>query len=125
MITNHKVFRIDESEKQRILNIHQEATKSHYLTEAVETVTGRLMDGVDAGMMGTELMKLFKDPNQKFLINMTEGDVKLPNNKMIKPTDRFTITGTDSGFVVHPEQDEDVQVYVSPRKGKIMLFLGA
>jgi peptidoglycan hydrolase-like protein with peptidoglycan-binding domain len=35
MIKNKKVFRINESEKAEILGMHQQATKRHYLSEAV------------------------------------------------------------------------------------------
>jgi hypothetical protein len=124
MIKNKKVFRINESEKAEILEMHKEATKRQYMTEQFATVQGKLMDAVDGGMMGS-YMKMFKDPKQIFVVMDIDGDVKLPNSKFLKPTDVISLNGRDSRVVVHPEGDVDTQVMIQPRDGKIMLFLGA
>ena len=123
MIKNKKVFRIDESEKARILGMHQTATKSMYLSEQSATVEGTLMTAQDAGMMG-DLMDMVKDTKQIFTIGNTEGDVKVPNVKMLKPTDKIVFNGEGS-LLVYPQSDMDAQFLIKPKNGKLMLFRGA
>ena len=123
MIKNKKVFRIDESEKARILGMHQTATKSMYLSEQSATVEGTLMTAQDAVMMG-DLMDMVKDTKQIFTIGNTEGDVKVPNVKMLKPTDKIVFNGEGS-LLVYPQSDMDAQFLIKPKNGKLMLFRGA
>lgn len=123
MIKNKKVFRIDENEKARILGMHQTATKSMYLSEQSATVEGTLMTAQDDGMMG-DLMDMVKDTKQIFTIGNTEGDVKVPNVKMLKPTDKIVFNGEGS-LLVYPQSDMDAQFLIKPKNGKLMLFRGA
>ena len=123
MIKNKKVFRIDENEKARILGMHQTATKSMYLSEQSGTVEGTLMTAQDGGMMG-DLMNMVKDTKQIFTIGNTEGDVKVPNVKMLKPTDKIVFNGEGS-LLVYPQSDMDAQFLIQPKNGKLMLFRGA
>jgi hypothetical protein len=123
MIKNKKVFRIDENEKARILGMHQTATKSMYLSEQSATVEGTLMTAQDDGMMG-DLMDMVKDTKQVFTIGNTEGDVKVPNVKMLKPTDKIVFNGEGS-LLVYPQSDMDAQFLIKPKNGKLMLFRGA
>jgi hypothetical protein len=123
MIKNKKVFRIDENEKARILGMHQTATKTMYLSEQSATVEGTLMTAQDDGMMG-DLMDMVKDTKQIFTIGNTEGDVKVPNVKMLKPTDKIVFNGEGS-LLVYPQSDMDAQFLIKPKNGKLMLFRGA
>jgi hypothetical protein len=123
MIKNKKVFRIDENEKARILGMHQTATKTMYLSEQSSTVEGTLMTAQDDGMMG-DLMDMVKDTKQIFTIGNTEGDVKVPNVKMLKPTDKIVFNGEGS-LLVYPQSDMDAQFLIKPKNGKLMLFRGA
>jgi hypothetical protein len=123
MIKNKKVFRIDENEKARILGMHQIATKTMYLSEQSATVEGTLMTAQDDGMMG-DLMDMVKDTKQIFTIGNTEGDVKVPNVKMLKPTDKIVFNGEGS-LLVYPQSDMDAQFLIKPKNGKLMLFRGA
>jgi hypothetical protein len=123
MIKNKKVFRIDENEKARILGMHQTATKTMYLSEQSATVEGTLMTAQDDGMMG-DLMDMVKNTKQIFTIGNTEGDVKVPNVKMLKPTDKIVFNGEGS-LLVYPQSDMDAQFLIKPKNGKLMLFRGA
>lgn len=122
MIKNKKLFRINENEKSRILGMHQAATKSMYLSEQSTTVEGTLMTAQDGGMMG-DLMDMIKDTKQIFTIGNTEGDVKVPNVKVLKPTDKIVFNGEGS-LLVYPQSDMDAQFLIKPKNGKLILFRG-
>lgn len=117
-------FIITEEEKNSILGMHVQATKTQYLGEQyAPKVEGTLMDAVDAGMM-YDLMKLVKDPKQVFIIANKNGNVMTPNPKMLSTKDKISFTG-DASLIVYPKGDIESTFIIQPRKGKIMLYRGA
>jgi hypothetical protein len=119
-----KKFVITEEERNSILRMHVQATKTQYLGEQYSSkVEGTLMDALDAGMM-SDLMKLVKDPKQVFVIANKNGKVSTPNSKMLSPMDKIMFNG-DGSLIVYPKGDLEATFIIQPRKGKIMLFRGA
>ena len=124
MIKNKKVFRIDESEKERILGMHIQATQSQYLTEqSVDSVEGTLMDAVDGYMMSS-MIKDFKTPGKVYTIGNISGNVQVPNKKMLKSTDKIVFNG-EGEIVAYPQDDMDAQFLIKPNKGKLTVYRGS
>jgi hypothetical protein len=117
-------FVITEEERNSILGMHVQATKNQYLGEQyTQKVEGTLMGAVDGYMM-SNMLKDFKDKNKVFIIGSIDGDVMLPNKKMLKTTDNIIFNGNGQ-VVAYPKDNMDMQFIIKPNKGKITVYRGS
>jgi peptidoglycan hydrolase-like protein with peptidoglycan-binding domain len=63
MIKNKKLFRINESEKAEILGMHKQATKRHYLSEAVLMEQPYFLEPSEVFEIQSGLNEYFKSKN--------------------------------------------------------------
>jgi peptidoglycan hydrolase-like protein with peptidoglycan-binding domain len=63
MIKNKKLFRINESEKAQILGMHKQATKRHYLSEAVLMEQPYFLEPSEVFEIQSGLNEYFKSKN--------------------------------------------------------------
>lgn len=127
-----KKFKIEEEEKNSILEMHIKATQRHYLSEQTKTIQGTIKTAGRSPMIEgySDLLKKITDDNQIFIIANSEGLVSVAGNssqlqgKQFKPTDSISM-GDNSSLVVYPKGMVDQQFMIEPRNGKLILFVGA
>lgn len=126
-----KKFRIDENERERILNMHIEATQRQYLAEQTKNIQGTLKTAGKSPMIDgySDLVKKITDDNQIFVVGNSEGVVSIAGNssqlqgKQFRPNDSISM-GENSSLVVYPKGLVDQQFMIEPRNGKLILFVG-
>lgn len=117
-------FVITEEERNSILGMHVQATKTQYLGEQyLDSVEGTLMDAVDGYMMSS-MIKDFKTPGNVYTIGNISGNVQVPNKKMLKTSDKIVFYG-DGEILAYPQDDMDVQFIIKPNKGKLTVYRGS
>lgn len=127
-----KRFKIDQDERNSILEMHIKATQRQYLSEQSNNVQGTLKTAERSQMISnySDLINKMANDNQVFVIANVDGDVSVAGNssqlqgKFFKPTDNITFKG-DGSLVVYPKGMVDQQFMVQPKNGKLMLFVGA
>lgn len=127
-----KRFKIDQDERNSILEMHIKATQRQYLSEQTKATQGTIKTADRSPMMSgyTDLMKKITNDNQIFVIGNSEGVVSVAGNssqlrgKQFKSTDSISM-GDNSSLVVYPQGMVDQQFMVEPRNGKLTLFVGA
>lgn len=127
-----KRFKIDQEERNSILEMHIKATQRQYLSEQNQNTQGTLKSAEKTQMLSaySDLSNKIKNDNQIFVVANTEGDVAIAGNsnqlrgKFFKPTDKISISG-DGKLIVYPKGSMDQQIIVASRNGKLVLFVGA
>lgn len=127
-----KRFKIDQEERNSILEMHIKATQRQYLNEQNKTIQGTLKNAGRSPMIDgyADLVKKITDDNQVFVIGNSEGAVSVAGNssqlqgKFFKPTDSISM-GDNSSLLIYPKGMVDQQIMIEPRNGKLIVFVGA
>ena len=127
-----KTFKIDQDERQSILEMHINATKRQYLSEQSNQVQGTLKGAERSSMMSAykDLLDKISDDKQAFVIANTDGNITVGGTseqlkgKFFTPADNIKFIG-DGSLVVYPKGMVDQQFIIQPKNGKLVLFVGA
>ena len=68
MIKNKKIFRINENEKSRILNMHKDATKNHYINESLIMEQPSFLEPQEVFEIQSGLNDYFKSKGVKIVV---------------------------------------------------------
>ena len=127
-----KKFKIDQQERDNILEMHIKATQRQYLSEQSNVVQGTLKGAEKSSMISgfKDLIDKISDDKGVFVIGNSSGNVSVGGTsdqlrgKYFTPSDNIKFVGGGM-LVVYPKGDVDQQFIIQPKNGKLVLFVGA